>query len=367
MFDHTRILRLATALILSGALLAVTPVTTAGLFAEGDDEIPGVVSTSPTEGAFVGTDDVHDIFRVKLSAGEIFRAVLHGTMMSDIDLSLISPDTTRIDDALAVAFDDRPSGAYPVRFSYEVDDSGTYYLDVFSHAEALVDEAEYTVFWTTDRPGDTGEMPGVALPDSPFSGMLDNDIDQDDVYSVYLAAGDQLDFQLDSDSGADFELYLFGPAATSVDRVGEAVARSDTPGGSEQLTYVASTSGTYHVNAYTREGSGAYRVSWAKKAALSTPVVASSMSLGRTYKASGAISVRTTVRKTVARLQAYRWESGKWVLRKTQAASVVRSSGHTKYTAQVRLPYRGKWRLRAYHRDASHSASYSAFRYVTVR
>lgn len=367
MSDLTRILRLGSALALSGALLVASPVVTAGMFSAGDDEIPGVSTISPAEGEFADTDDVNDVFRIHLLDGEILRVVLNGSAQSYMDLALLSPDTESLDGALAIASADCVAGAYPVRLTHKVSGSGTYYLDVFNHAEAYAVSPDYMVFWSTDWPGDKGELPGAALHESPFTGMLDTDIDQDDVYSVYLAAGEQLDLQLDSDAGADFELYLFGPGATSVDNVGDAVAYSDAPGNQERITYTAPVSGAYSVNAYTRDGSGSYRVTWAKKAAVSTPVVASSMALGHTYQASGSISLRRPAAKSVARLQAYRLEAGTWVLRATTAASLETASGRTRYTGRLRLPYRGKWRIRAYHRDASHAAAYSAFRYVTVR
>ena len=91
------------------------------------------------------------------------------------------------------------------------------------------------------------------------------------------------------------------------------------------------------------------------------------MTYGRAYQASGSISLKKPAAKSVARLQAQRLEGGKWVLRATQAASVATASGRTRYSATVKLPLRGKWRIRAYHRDASHAGAYSAYRYVTVR
>jgi hypothetical protein len=367
MFSVRKPLRISLALAVCGALMLAMPSITAGLFADGDDDIPGVATISPAEGTFPEMEDVHDVFSVRLREGEVFRAVLNGSEASDIDLGLLSPDATSLDGGLALASADRPAGDYPVRLTHPVTETGTYYLDVFNHAETWTEQTDYTVFWSTDWAGDDGTTPGAAMPDSPFTGLLETDIDQDDVYNVYLAAGEEIDVQLDSTVDADFELYLFAPGTTSIDDAKDAVAHSDAPGKSEHITYLAPVSGYYYVNAYTRDGSGCYKVTWSKKAAVTSPVVASSMSLGRTYQASGSISLRKPAPKTVARVQGFRFESSKWVLRTTQAASVATSSGRTKYTAKVRLPLRGKWRIRAYHRDAGHSASYSSYRYVTVK
>ncbi|HEY5484686.1 MAG TPA: InlB B-repeat-containing protein [Propionibacteriaceae bacterium] len=43
------------------------------------------------------------------------------------------------------------------------------------------------------------------------------------------------------------------------------------------------------------------------------------------------------------------------------------SNTMTKYKATVSLPHKGAWRVRAYHSDAGHSPSYSAYDYITVR
>ncbi len=69
----------------------------------------------------------------------------------------------------------------------------------------------------------------------------------------------------------------------------------------------------------------------------------------------------------------YRYQSGKWVLRKTVSAKVVSNTyvlnGFTgsKVQASVVLPYSGKWRIRAYHADTGHAATWGAYKYVTAR
>ena len=68
---------------------------TAGIFSDGDDEIPGVSTVSPAEGAFPDIEDAHDIFSVPVRDGEIFKAVLNGSVLGDFDLALLSPDSVR--------------------------------------------------------------------------------------------------------------------------------------------------------------------------------------------------------------------------------------------------------------------------------
>jgi hypothetical protein len=73
------------------------------------------------------------------------------------------------------------------------------------------------------------------------------------------------------------------------------------------------------------------------------------------------------------KLQCYRHEKQrngtyKWVLRKTVSAKAANYSTYTKVTAKVSLPYAGKWRIRAHHvADSKNAATYSSYRYVSVR
>ncbi len=62
-----------------------------------------------------------------------------------------------------------------------------------------------------------------------------------------------------------------------------------------------------------------------------------------------------------------RYENGRYVLRRTYWAPLYRVYSYNRYVGSVSLPYAGQWRLRAYHADATHIASYSPPRYLTVR
>jgi hypothetical protein len=67
------------------------------------------------------------------------------------------------------------------------------------------------------------------------------------------------------------------------------------------------------------------------------------------------------------KLRCYRRESGHWTLRKTVRAKVRDYSTYSRYAVNLALSGGGKWRLRASHACTEHRASYSAYRYVTVR
>lgn len=104
-------------------------------------------------------------------------------------------------------------------------------------------------------------IPGVALPASPVSGSLNEVTDWDDVYSVYLRAGDTLNLSLNGAGGTDYDLYLFAPGAT--DTYEDApVALSENSSYPETISYVAPAPGTYYVDVCQFEGSASYTLTW---------------------------------------------------------------------------------------------------------
>jgi hypothetical protein len=104
------------------------------------------------------------------------------------------------------------------------------------------------------------------------------------------------------------------------------------------------------------------------KASLTRPTLSSStIYRGRTYRATGTLKPRHTAGTRPVRVYAYRYVKGKYRYYKSFSAKASNLSSYTKYTASVKLPYRGKWRLRAVHTDTQHLKSLSSYRYVTVR
>jgi hypothetical protein len=89
---------------------------------------------------------------------------------------------------------------------------------------------------------------------------------------------------------------------------------------------------------------------------------------GKAFTSYGYLKPRHTSGTYPVKIRAYRYQSGKWVLRKTVSAKASNYSTYTKYTARFTLPYTGKWRLRSYHAaDSKYAATYSTYRYVTVK
>ena len=64
----------------------------------------------------------------------------------------------------------------------------------------------------------------------------------------------------------------------------------------------------------------------------------------------------------------YRYYSGAWHYSRRFPIKAYDYSTYSRYKAyRVRLPYKGRWRMRAWHYDAKHASSFSAWRYVTVK
>ena len=108
------------------------------------------------------------------------------------------------------------------------------------------------------------DFPGVPIMASPIVGTLDEDTDFDDVFSVYLNAGQSITAALKGPGDADFDLYLYPPGSTDI--VADPIEDASTWSGSvELLNYTAETSGVYYLDVYAYSGSGSYTLAWRKE------------------------------------------------------------------------------------------------------
>ena len=102
------------------------------------------------------------------------------------------------------------------------------------------------------------------------------------------------------------------------------------------------------------------------KAVLTTPVAPSKMSHTKSYDVHGSLTPYHHATSNVGTLWCYRLEKGHWHLRKSFGLTAADSGVISRYDATVKLSTKGKWRMRAYHSDASHAPTYSSWRTVTV-
>jgi len=105
------------------------------------------------------------------------------------------------------------------------------------------------------------------------------------------------------------------------------------------------------------------------RAYVGTPVAPSAMYRTRYYPVYGYLKPRHTPGTYPMRIYKYRYVSGRWRSYGYVKAKAYDYSSYTKSKVLVKLPYGGRWRLRAYHpADSGHLASWSrGYDYVTVR
>lgn len=108
-------------------------------------------------------------------------------------------------------------------------------------------------------------IPGEPLTASPVIGSLDEATDARDFFSVELGASETLVLSLTSTAPlSDFDLYLYGPSTpTGIPAHTSAIAKSALPSYyPETLSYTAPVAGTYYIELYAAEGTGATSLSW---------------------------------------------------------------------------------------------------------
>jgi len=111
-------------------------------------------------------------------------------------------------------------------------------------------------------PGNDDDIPGVAIPASPFDGNASRDTDMNDVFYVDLEAGETLTASITGPAGTDFDLYLYPPGTTTVNQDGGTVAAANGNSYPDAFTYAASESGRYYLDVWAYVGAGSYTVTY---------------------------------------------------------------------------------------------------------
>lgn len=105
------------------------------------------------------------------------------------------------------------------------------------------------------------------------------------------------------------------------------------------------------------------------KVSLATPAAPSRAARGAAFTAYGYLKPRHAAGSYPVRIYRYRYVGGSWKsYGYVKAKASNYSSTTSKYSVRMSLPYAGRWRLRAVApADTYHAATYSAYRYVTIR
>lgn len=263
--------RLMLAVVL--ALALALPMTAGAVLSKklGDPKLPdgGLrIASEPANDTFAGSEalmptvvgtldaqtDRWDTFFITLAAGQKLSVTMTAADPNvDFDMYLYSEAAT------STASDDIWSSFlpfYPESFTYVANVPGTYYLGVYAASEAPA-SSSYTINRYLEAAEADDEIPGVTLPSSPVTGTLDRYRDQDDVYQTHLDAGESIRLSTSGPQTADFDLYLYGPSATSVFTSTPSLeSTGDTS--IERGVYTAPRSGFYYVDMYSAFGKGPY-------------------------------------------------------------------------------------------------------------
>lgn len=230
---------------------------------DGDDDT--VATALPFEGAVAGTLDATDridIFSVALTAGDRLGITITGDGALNADVHLFAPGITdpTAQPALAATIGD----AFEKSFVYVVETTGTYYLavtPVSGAGEYLL--TGYSAPWAS---GPDNDIPGVALPASPFGGTLNAQTDPDDVFAVELGAGDRLSVTVAPEAGLNADVYLYDPETDTI-LTGVPVAGSAGAGAGGMESFLFDLPGNaapadYYLDVRAAGGSGGYTVLW---------------------------------------------------------------------------------------------------------
>jgi hypothetical protein len=129
------------------------------------------------------------------------------------------------------------------------------------------------------------------------------------------------------------------------------------------VRYRARFAGT--VDVYYPVASGAFDVRVIPQ--ISRPIAPSTAVRGKWYTYYGTLVPRHAAGSKPIRLYFYRYESGKWVLRKTAYATASNITGGSRYSVPVALSLAGSWRVRAVHPESCHASWSSSYRYFRAR
>lgn len=103
--------------------------------------------------------------------------------------------------------------------------------------------------------------------------------------------------------------------------------------------------------------------------ALTRPLAGASIAEDTTFTVSGILKPRhSLVVSPSTRVYLYRYHFGSWRLYTSRAARNSNPPGltYTKFAASTKIPYKGRWMVRAYHKCVKHAPSWSTARYFSV-
>lgn len=149
------------------------------------------------------------------------------------------------------------------------------------------------------------------------------------------------------------------------------VASATTNANGEFSFSVKPASKTYYrvrfAKTTTIDASTSSYIAFTPKAYVTVPYAPSTAKRSVAFASYGYLKPKHSAGSYPVRIYLYRYVNGSYVYYRYVSARASNYSTYTKYSASVKLPYAGKWRIRAYHSDSGHATTTSSYRYVTVR
>jgi putative cell wall-binding protein len=226
---------------------------------EADDDIPGIVPASNLVDRDLNVlNDVDDVYRITIGAGQRLVASLVGDAGTDFDIYLYDKDATGLGDDLPIGGSSNGGSSEYFVFEVPSGQAGAYYVDVHCVSGTGAYTLEWEVSGVPAGAIDTkANATTMSFGNGTKSDSLDRLTDGNDFDKWTLTAGLRFVATLTADAGTDFDMYLYG-----ADGVTPLVWASDSAY-PEHIMWDVTATGTYYVEVVSFSGDGAYELTYA--------------------------------------------------------------------------------------------------------
>jgi len=246
-----------------------TPRPTTDDFA-GDATTTGSIAVGGNRAGVVNFNGDRDWFRINLTAGRSYTFSAIGNTLLDPDLYLRDANGNQL------SFADDAGGSANPTINFTAQSTGTYYLDVGSSNN--VGSGSYTIqardlFVNDDFAANNNTTGSIAVGGSR-TGVVNFGGDRD-WFRIALTAGVTYRFNLNGNTLSDPTLALRDASGSQI------AFNDDFNGRNSQITFAATTTGTYYLDAGSYDnGIGSYTLQAATTAIISDDYTADSTTIG---------------------------------------------------------------------------------------
>jgi hypothetical protein len=210
------------------------------------------------------------------------------------------------------------------------------------------------------------------LPLSTGGSLVATDTDCRDVYAVTLTEGQTLEVSVDGTTAADFDVYLYGPSATSVNDNSYAWSAHD--GNAEHFSYTVWNTGTYYIDVVAYAGAGDYTLSAdiVPTKSFSLSKVSMRKSAKKRKKVNFSVKLTPGYNSNYGPIDfgIYQYSKGKYRLKKWVFgdAKITYNAPNQTFTGSYKFPKKGKWAVKAVFWDPAHSTPISTrLAYIKIK